>query len=271
MGQAAVTMNQLQKQMDTIGHNLSNSQTAGYKSRQAEFSSLLFQQINNLTDPENARGRTTPDGIRVGTGARLGAINNQLALGAMQTTGRDLDAMLLNEYDFFQVLVQENGVDEVRYTRDGSFYLSAVGDDEVLLVTGDGRPVSGVDGPIQFNGNFDNIHINDNGAIVVQRGTETEVVGTLDVVRIERSRILEAAGDNLFRFPNVDALGLDIAELVAGVPQGEKVIENKVLEMSNVRLEDEMTRLITAQRSYQFNARTISTADQMQGLVNQLR
>src|SRR5699024_2654286 len=150
MGQAAVTMNQLQHQIDTIGHNLANSQTTGYKSRQAEFSSLLFQQINNLTDPENARGRITPDGIRVGTGARLGAINNQLSLGAVQTTNRDLDAMLLNEHDFFQVQVEENGVNEIRYTRDGAFYVSPVNENEVLLVNRDGHPVMGADGPIQF-------------------------------------------------------------------------------------------------------------------------
>ncbi|WP_336261122.1 hypothetical protein [Pseudogracilibacillus sp. SO30301A] len=84
MDQAAVTMNQLQNQIDMIGHNYANSETYGYISRQAEFSNLLTQQIMNMTDPENALGRVTPDGIRVGTGARLGAINNNLSLGANQ-------------------------------------------------------------------------------------------------------------------------------------------------------------------------------------------
>src|SRR5690625_1518720 len=107
LGQAAVTMNQLQQQIDMIGHNLANSQTTGYKSRQAEFSSLLFQQINNLSDPENARGRRTPDGIRLGTGARLGAINSDLSLGAIKTTDRDLDVVLLNKNHYFQIQVEE--------------------------------------------------------------------------------------------------------------------------------------------------------------------
>lgn len=271
MGQAAVTMNQLQKQLDIIGHNLANSQTAGYKSRQAEFSSLLFQQMNNLTDPENARGRVTPDGIRVGTGARLGAINNQLGIGAVQTTNRDLDTMLLNEYDFFQVEVMENGANEIRYTRDGAFYLNPVNDTEVMLVTRDGHPVIGTNGPIQFNRNFDGIDINEDGTIVVKRGADTEVVGTLNVVRIDRPRILEAAGDNYFRLPDLDALGYNFGDIVNAIPVGERIIQSKALEMSNVSIQDEMTRLITAQRSYQFNARTITMADQMQGLINQLR
>ena len=97
MSQAAVTMNQLQNQIDMIGHNLANSQTTGYKTRQAEFSSLLSQQITNMTDPENARGRITPDGIRIGTGARLGSINNNLSLGAIKNTDRALDTLLLNK------------------------------------------------------------------------------------------------------------------------------------------------------------------------------
>lgn len=271
MGQATVTMNQLQQQMDMIGHNLANSQTAGYKTRQAEFSSLLFQHINNLTAPENARGRLTPDGIRVGTGARLGAINHQLSLGAVQTTNRDLDVMLMHEHDFFQIQVEENGNEEIHYTRDGAFYLSPVNDEEVMLVNRDGHPVYGTNGPIQFAANFDGIHITEHGEVVVKRGEQNELVGTLGVVRINRPRLLETVGDNLFRFPNIDALGFNLNELVIAAPVNERIIESRVLETSNVSVQDQMTQLITAQRSYQFNARMISMADQMQGLINQMR
>src|SRR5699024_1986018 len=148
MAQASVTMNHLQKHIDTIGHNLANVQTPGYKQRQAQFSALLSQQINNLTDPENARGRMTPDGIRLGSGARLGAINNQLALGSMQRTGRSLDTALKNAHHFFQVSVIENGEEQIRYTRDGSFYLQPINDGEQLvLVTKEGHPVQGTNGP----------------------------------------------------------------------------------------------------------------------------
>lgn len=65
--QASTTMNQIQKQLDTVGHNMANTSIPGYKSQQAEFSNLLFQQMNNLTDPANAEAHLTPDGIRMGT------------------------------------------------------------------------------------------------------------------------------------------------------------------------------------------------------------
>ncbi|HLR81379.1 MAG TPA: hypothetical protein VK119_12575 [Bacillota bacterium] len=65
---------------------MANSQTSGYKSRQAEFSSLLYQQINHMADPENAEGRITPDGVRVGSGAKLGSTNVDLSLGSIKNT-----------------------------------------------------------------------------------------------------------------------------------------------------------------------------------------
>ena len=48
-------------------------------------------------------------------------------------------------------------------------------------------------------------------------------------------------------------------------------MENQKLEASNVNYEKEMTDLINVQRSYQFNARTVTLADQMLGLINNIR
>lgn len=273
MGQASVTMNQLQKQIDTIGHNLANLQTPGYKSRQAEFSALLSQHIANMTHPENARGRITPDGIRLGTGARLGAINNKLEIGTMQQTGRSLDAALKNAHHFFQVSVLENGAEQIRYTRDGSFYVQPINNGaQLVLVTKDGHPVQGVNGPIQFDANnIDDIFIGDSGEITVRRGDVQEIVGQLAIVEIERTRILESVGDNFFQLPDLDELELNMADIVQNVPVGEAILDSGVLEMSNVRMEEQMSQLMNAQRSYQFNARTISMMDQMQGLINQVR
>src|SRR5690606_28463619 len=148
------------------------------------------------------------------------------------------------------VLVQENGAEEIRYTRDGAFYLTPVNENEVMLVTRDGHPVYGTNGPIQFNRNFDSIYITENGSVVVTRGGQNETVGTLAIVRIERSRLLEAVGDNLYRFPNLNELGYNLADLVVAAPQTERLIQNQALEMSNVSIQDQMTQLITAQRSY---------------------
>ncbi|GAB3045100.1 flagellar hook-basal body protein [Virgibacillus ainsalahensis] len=272
MIQAAATMNQLQNKMDSVSNNLANSQTTGYKSRQSEFSSLLYQQIDNMTAPENAQGRLTPDGVRIGSGARLASTNLNMTTGAISETGRVLDTALLEGNHFFQIQVTENGIQETRYTRDGAFYLNPVNNNQdVMLTTGDGSPVMGQNGPIVIPEGFNSIDILKNGQIVVERENQTEVAGTLAVVEAVRPRLLEAAGENSFRLPDLFELGYNADDIIqAQMPNGN-ILHSGALEHSNVDIGQQMADLMMAQRSYQFNSRTISMGDQMMGLVNQLR
>lgn len=272
MIQAAVTMNQLQNKLDLIGNNLANSQTPGYKSRSADFSSLLFQQINNMKDPANAEGRLTPDGVRIGSGARIGSTNINSAVGSIKETGRGLDVALLEKNHLFQVQVTDNGVTETRYTRAGAFYLSPVNNNQdVMLTTSDGNPVLGENGPIVIPAGFDSISISDNGQISVTRGNDTLEAGRLSIVEAVRPRLLEATGENLLRLPDLQELGYNQNEIIQATNPNDTLVKSGALEHSNVDISKEMTDLIITQRSYQFNARTISMSDQMMGLVNQLR
>ncbi len=43
------------------------------------------------------------------------------------------------------------------------------------------------------------------------------------------------------------------------------------LEASNVQIVDEMVKMITAQRAYEINSKTIQTSDEMLQLVNNLK
>lgn len=271
MLQAAVTMQQLQQQLDTVGHNIANSQTTGYKARQADFQSLLFQQMNNLTDPRNAEGRLTPDGIRVGSGAKLGAINQTFNAGTMIDTERSLDVALLNDYYFFQVEVNDGETTETRLTRDGAFYLSPINDSELLLTDADGQPVLGDNGHIIIPKSADQLQIDSNGQIIANDGQATNVIDTLSIVEATRPRILEAVGENFFRLPDVAALGYEAEEIIVNRTGEQNILRNGALEQSNVDLAEEMSDMLLAQRSYQFNARSITMGDQMLGLINQLR
>lgn len=272
MIQAAVTMNQLQNKLDMIGHNLANSQTTGYKSRQAEFTSLLNQQINNLNHPGNATGRRTPDGLRVGSGSMLGSIDIDLSVGSMIQTNRQLDMALLGENHLFQIQVEGDGVNQTQYTRDGAFYLNPVNDGEsVMLTTQDGHPVMGVNGPIIITEGFESIDVSPDGQITVKRENQTEFVGQISIVEAVRPQLLEAVGNNNFITPDLAGLGYNLTEVIQPVNQNEDVLKSGSLETSNVDLAKQMTDMIMTQRSYQFNARTISMGDQMMGLVNQLR
>jgi flagellar basal-body rod protein FlgG len=270
---ATNTMNQLQKQMDTIGHNMANVSTTGYKKREVNFSELLYQQFNNQPTQGNGVGRLTPDGIRLGVGARLGHTNALLSVGSIVATERPLDIALTKEGQFLQVQVEENGEQFTRYTRDGSLYLSPLGEGSglVMLVTSEGHPVLDQNGEsIVFEDNAENISISSTGQVSVTTGTGTEVFD-LGVVQMNRPQLLEAKGNNLFALPNLENLNITIDDVLTIVAGDQIGIQQGSLEQSNVDLSTEMTELLVTQRSYQFNAKTISIADQMMGLVNGIR
>jgi flagellar basal-body rod protein FlgG len=271
MIQASVTMGQLQNKLDIIGNNMANVNTTGYKNRQADFASLLFQQIDNLTDPANAEGRLTPDGIRVGSGAALGNTNIDLSQGAIKDTGRALDVALLEKNHLFQVNVTENGITETRFTRDGAFYLNPLNNGQVMLTTKNGNPVMGANGPLVFADGFDGINITKNGQIEINRDGNRQVEGQLATVEALRPRLLEAAGDNMFRLPNLENLNYNANEIIQAVNLENTQMKSGALESSNVDIGKQMTEMIVTQRAYQMNAKSISMGDQMMGLVNQLR
>ncbi|WP_186576594.1 flagellar hook-basal body protein [Aquibacillus kalidii] len=269
--QAAVTMGQLQNKLDIIGNNMSNVGTTGYKSQQADFSSLLFQQIDNLKDPANAEGRLTPDGIRIGTGAKLGTVSRDLAQGALTSTGRALDVALVNSNQLFQISVTENGINETQFTRSGNFYLSPNGDGQVTLTTSDGNPVIGENGPIMFADGFESISITSNGLIQTTRNGNQQVEDQLSIVEAVRPRMLESVGNNNFRLPQVAQTEFNANEIIQQVVDNALEVKSGSLESSNVDLSKQMSELLLTQRAYQMNARSISMNDQMSGLINQLR
>ncbi|MFG6147340.1 flagellar hook-basal body protein [Halobacillus sp. B23F22_1] len=265
MLQASNTMGQLHHKLDLIGHNMANTRTPGYKSRQADFASLLSQQINNQSDEEAEVNRLTPEGIRVGSGAKLAHTNIDLTQGVMEETGRGLDIALREDNHLFQLQVETEAGLETQYTRAGNFYLSPMENGQVMLTNSNGRPVlDDNEAPLTFIDNMEEISVREDGAIMVTRDGVQEAEGQLGVVEAVRPRMLEAAGGNRFRIPEeAEAEGI-----LAGT---EAQVASGTLESSNVDLAKQMTDMQNAQRAYEFNSRSISTGDEMMGLVNQLR
>ena len=68
---SASTMAQLQKQLDTTGHNLANANTNGYKRRDSQFNELLVRNLNNQPGGLVTGPLTTPEGLRLGVGGAV--------------------------------------------------------------------------------------------------------------------------------------------------------------------------------------------------------
>ncbi|OIJ21765.1 flagellar biosynthesis protein FlgG [Anaerobacillus alkalidiazotrophicus] len=273
---ASVTMGQLQKKLDTISHNVANVNTNGYKRRDVQFQDLLFQQLNNQTVHQQETGRNTSNGLRIGSGARVSQTILRMEQGAIIQTERPLDIAIGEKGIFFEVLPTDEN-ESRRFTRDGAFYLTPNPDnaDELFLVTGDGDYVMSATGnAIAIPANYDSINVTETGTILVtlKGDLDTEInLGQLQLFRVTKPQLLESIGDNYFSFPNLDQLGLGFDDVLELVPENEGKLIQGALEGSNVDLGKELSELILAQRAYQFNTRSISMADQMMGLVNNIR
>ncbi|WP_299744132.1 flagellar hook-basal body protein [uncultured Rossellomorea sp.] len=273
---ATNTLGQLQKQMDMIGHNLSNADTNGYKRREATFSELLVQQVKNQRVDKFETGRLTPLGVREGSGAMLSQSQLILNQGSLKSTGRQLDFALTSEGQFFKVLAQGDNGGAVRFTRDGAFFVSSTGNGEAMLVNGSGLPILDEnDDFITFSEEASSFQLGDNGILTVTDSGGGQQQFNLGIVTVEKPQFLQQFGGNLLGFAeNLAELGVTEDEVVTNVVGGARtdisMIQNS-LEASNVDISKEMTDMLNVQRSYQFQARSISLADQMMGLVNGIR
>lgn len=274
---ATNTLTQLQKQMDIISNNMANIDTNGYKRRDATFSDLIHQKFNNQRNADEEVNRLTPNGIRVGTGARIAQTQLDMKQGGIKATDRPLDTAFASVGQLYKVLVQdEAGNSSIQYTRNGAMYLSPLSDDEIALVTSDGHSILDEnDNPIYINGEPLDYSIDNHGRLSVRMAAGTDQIFDIGVVQVNKPQFLTANGNNLYGLPdNLNELGValdDIFTDLGGPLRGEIAIQQGALEQSNVDMSKEMTDLIQTQRAYQFQSRSISIADQMMGLVNGIR
>ena len=98
---AASGMTAQQLNVDNIAHNLANANTAGYKTRHAQFQDLMYQSV---VQPGSAAGQQTvvPTGLQVGLGTRTSSNEILFTQGSFSQTDNPLD-MVIQGKGFFQV------------------------------------------------------------------------------------------------------------------------------------------------------------------------
>ena len=112
---AASGMRAQQVNVDTIANNVANINTIGYKSQQASFKSLLYQNLQS-TSTNNA-GENKPVAAEVGLGSRVAAITSTFTQGNLTHVENPFSVALEGD-GFFQIRTESG---ELQYTRDGSF------------------------------------------------------------------------------------------------------------------------------------------------------
>ncbi|MBO0962796.1 flagellar hook-basal body protein [Neobacillus sp. MM2021_6] len=267
-------LNAFQQKIDTTANNVANVNTTGYKRRDHSFSEILANQINNQTKSNQEIGRLTPNGLRVGYGARSGLTQLDTQQGQAIETGNPFDFMIQGN-GYFQVGEPASG--EVHYSRDGSFHLSPnpANPDSYFLANANGGYLLDQTGkPIELDAKYD-VNIDSSGQINLKNKNGLEASFTsaqrVGLVDIQNPSILRNAGGNEFAIdPAALPNGGNVADFVTVQPAGMTQISTGFLEGSNVDLTTEMTELMMAQRNFQMNARAVSYADQMNGIANSI-
>ena len=105
----------------------------GFKEQRAEFTDLLYQNIQTPGSQTSDQGTYAPNGIQMGAGVRTAAIYRITTQGDLQSTGNPYDVAIQGP-GYFRIQ-QADGTDA--YTRSGNFSLCPQGQ----LVTQDGLVV----------------------------------------------------------------------------------------------------------------------------------
>lgn len=254
---ASTGMTAQQLNIDTISNNLANVTTTGYKKMRMEFEDLLYQTIRSAGS-SSYQGGTLPTGLQVGHGVRPAASTKIFTQGDFTPSDGDLD-MVIEGDGFFQVQLPDG---TVGYTRNGSFKMDS-----------DGRVLSSegyvLQPEITIPSGTTEINIGSDGTVSakVSGQTGTQQIGTIELALFANQSGLANIGKGLYQ--QTDASGAPTTATPGTNGAGTTI--QGYLEMSNVKVVEEMVNMIVAQRAYDVNSKAIQAADEMLQTANNLR
>ncbi|MDL2293591.1 flagellar hook-basal body complex protein [Ruminococcaceae bacterium OttesenSCG-928-D13] len=125
-----------QTRMDTIGNNIANVNTYGFKSGRTTFRDIYYQSVRTASQPTNAVGGVNPSSV--GYGSQVGSVDLMMGRSTFSMTDQTMD-LAIDGDGFFQV---EDEAGNKYYTRAGMLGFDAAGN----LVDMQGNFVLGING-----------------------------------------------------------------------------------------------------------------------------
>lgn len=253
---SASGMQTQQMNIDVISNNLANVNTPGYKKMDLQFEDIMYQ-TEKIPGSKLSDGSSTATGLQIGYGSKPIATSRSFVQGDMQNTGASLD-LAIQGRGFFEVEMPDG---TKTYTRAGSFKLNASGE----VVTNEGYKISGID---QIDPKATEITIATDGAVTIVVDGAIQQLSPLTLTNFPNPEGLQAMGSNLY-IPT-DASGSAETGLTPGT-NGIGSIAQGFLESSNVRVVEEMVKMIQAQRAYEVNSKAIQASDDMLSVATNLK
>jgi flagellar basal-body rod protein FlgG len=244
-----------QLNLDVISNNLANVNTTGFKKSKIEFQDLLYD-TTRAPGAEQSGGNQLPTGLQIGHGSRAVATSKIFTEGELTSTGERLD-MAIQGDGFFQVTMPDG---TLAYTRDGAMKTSANGQ----ITTSDGLPVQSGFQPIPVG--TTGVTISPDGTVTVSSSSGVTNF-SVQLVRFANPAGLQSLGRNLY----IETPASGTPETGTPNQAGFGSLQQGYLEMSNVKVVEEMVNMIVAQRAYEVNSKAVQASDEMMQQSNNLR
>ncbi len=222
------------ERLNVISNNIANAHTDGFKA------DIPFEQVIRFYMEEPAPSKDQP---------LLGGTSLNMYAGAIKNTGRKLDLALEKPEQFF-VLSSPGNKGEI-YTRNGAFNINSNRE----LVNFEGLPVKD-----KFNRNIkivgESYYFTPGGDVFVDGNYYT----SLKIAEAKDRNNIEKVGHSYFRLKNGKNMNL----------ANNSYIVPGALENSNVDLMKELPEMITAQRAFDFQQKSLSLvlSDLTKKLIN---
>ncbi len=239
-----------QRRMDVMTNNLANSATTGYKKEALVAQAFDERLAIKIKDTSEFANRPTGIGY-ISMGTKVGETYTNWDQGAFQITDKDSDVALGGRGFFAIEFTNKAGETSIKYTRDGSFVV----DSEGYLRTVDGDYVLNADGATGSQaGDGFRVQIDPNLKYAIATdGTisqNNEEVATIGVIDIDNYDYINKYGENLY-------------DLIPGgnIVESDAIVQQGMLETSNVNVIDEMVSMITIARAYEAGQKMIQAED----------
>lgn len=246
-----------QEKLDAISNNIANVNTEGYKREDVDFQDLVYETLNRKGYPVS--NSTNKDPL-TGTGVKASPWIRDNSQGRLENTGIGTDIAIDGE-GYFKVIT---GDKSPAYERSGSFNINANGNivDKngnylEINFTPDGQARLADEGGFKLN----NFQIKEDGTVLLKQGNNLNEIGKINVYNVIGDDSMTSIGENLYvPKPGTNVFTVGNSDLLQGF-----------IESSNVDIGKEMTDMIMAQRAFEMGSTGVKTADEMWGLINNMR
>lgn len=242
----AVGAHQQQQSLNVVSNNIANINTQGFKASKARFTALMYDNLRAIEQ----------ETVEFGVGGAIWTTDTDHSTGGGIETGRKQDYMI-DGSGFFALRDLNTG--EVTYTRNGAFQWCSLQrntgevDEAGVPIMEQVFYLSDSVGRVVLDQNKQMIELGVDG----DRDAK-QPVGLFDFVNYNGM-----GHENNTRFMNIPKNGQEI-------PGGGDILQG-MLEGSNADLATEMVDVIEAQRAYSMALKMMTTSDEIESTINNLR